>query len=125
MMTSNSSEEKVDSCSEKSELGNPLYCSYVDGVYTYKDPGTEKEFRWDDNAKQWKPKKSKLINCTTTTTGQTGISMSTDGGGTNDNWRNPPPTTTTSLQTKQVSLSMLRCGRMALIFPVGHAQKYC
>jgi len=40
--------------------------------------------------KTMETEKSKLINCTTTTTGQTGISMSTDtdggGGGTNDNY---------------------------------------
>ncbi len=50
-------EEKGEVRSEKGEIGNPAYCSYVEGVYTYKAPGTLNEFSWDEAGSQWRPKK--------------------------------------------------------------------
>ena len=37
-------------------LGNSMYCSYVEGLYTYKDPHTLKEYTWDEDKKLWTPK---------------------------------------------------------------------
>jgi HIV Tat-specific factor 1 len=52
-------EEDGEVRSEKAELGigNPAYCSYVEGVYTYRDPGSLNEFSWDEAGSEWRPKK--------------------------------------------------------------------
>jgi len=51
-------DEKKDLVSEKSEIGNAKYCSYVDGLYVYKDPQTSYEYAWDEQSKRWLPKAS-------------------------------------------------------------------
>lgn len=47
-------------CSSSSEMispgqqsNNPLYCSYVDGQFTYKDPNTGCQYVWNENEKKW------------------------------------------------------------------------
>ncbi|CAG7825808.1 unnamed protein product [Allacma fusca] len=50
--------EKEDGTEKSTELGlgNPLYCSYIEGLYTYKDPLTLNEYTWDEEKKLWLPK---------------------------------------------------------------------
>lgn len=35
------------------QSNNPLYCSYVDGKFTYKDPNTGVQHVWNEGEKKW------------------------------------------------------------------------
>jgi hypothetical protein len=41
---------------ENSEIGNPVYCSYEDNQFIYKDPTTNNQFLWNEEKKRWIPK---------------------------------------------------------------------
>jgi len=40
---------------EIGQIGNPLYCSYEDGKYVYKDPETSNQFVWVESERKWVP----------------------------------------------------------------------